>query len=242
MATSARTILIGDVHGCLDELEELRRTLSISGDDRVILVGDLVAKGPDSAGVIAWARAHRAESVLGNHDEVLLRYDEARREDRRADDAPEAVRKTARKLDDADWAWLQSLPLLIAIPDHHALAVHAGLVPGVPLAAQRREDMLTMRSIRADGTATKKLEDGVPWASLWTGPEHVYFGHDAVRGLQRHLHATGLDTGCVYGGRLTAFTLPDRELVSVKARRAYAEPGKTLAARQVIGQKKREGR
>ena len=73
-STSApRTLVVGDVHGCLDELRALRRRCRLTDDDRVVFVGDLVAKGPDSAGVIAWARERGAAAVLGNHDEHVLR-------------------------------------------------------------------------------------------------------------------------------------------------------------------------
>ena len=99
--------------------------------------------------------------------------------------------------------------------------LHAGAVPGVAFEKQTREHLTTMRSIGSDGQPTKKIE-GRPWAAVWPGPEKIVFGHDAIRGLQRHRFATGLDTGCVYGRRLTALLLPERRLVSVEARRAYA--------------------
>lgn len=228
---AARTLIVGDVHGCIDELDKLLDGLALGREDRLVMVGDLVAKGPDSVGVLRLLQELKAESVLGNHDAHLLRVQRARVAGEPAPDVSDAVKKVARKLDDEDWAWLEALPFTIAIPRHASLVVHGGLVPGVPIAQQKPDDMLNMRSIRPDGSASKRIEEGVPWGSTWPGPPHVYFGHDAVRGLQQHPFATGLDSGCVYGGRLTACVLPARELVSVKAKRTYAEPGKAIAAR-----------
>src|SRR6516164_5739583 len=68
-----RTVIVGDVHGCLDELLALVERCGDPGDTRYVMVGDLVAKGPDSKGVVAWARASNVEAVLGNHDAAVLR-------------------------------------------------------------------------------------------------------------------------------------------------------------------------
>ena len=228
---AARTVIVGDVHGCLDELERLLAAVALAPGDRLVMVGDLVAKGPESAGVVKLLRERGAESVLGNHDAHLLRHHRAHLAGEAVSDPGDAIKRVARKLADEDWAWLGALPYTIPIAAHGGIVVHAGLAPGVPLSKQRPDDMLTMRSIRDDGSTSKRIEDGAPWASVWPGPLHVYFGHDAVRGLQRHPFATGLDTACVYGGRLTACVLPGGELTSVKAKREYAEPGRAIAAR-----------
>jgi hypothetical protein len=222
MATEARrTVLVGDVHGCLDELEALLRVVGADPTaDDVILVGDLTAKGPDSRGVVQLCRERGLRAVLGNHDAKVLSLAEAARlEPHPASDTHQAV---ADSLTRADWDYLQALPLLLELPSQTAIVVHGGLLPGVALTAQPRKYLLNLRSLTPDGQPSTRVKDGVPWASRWTGPEHVIFGHDAVRGLQRHLHATGLDTGCVYGRRLTALVLPERKLVSVPAARSYA--------------------
>lgn len=219
-----RTILIGDLHGCLDELEDLLRACDASERDRVISVGDLVAKGPDSRGVVRRFRRAGWQAVLGNHDAHVLRWRAAKRAEARARGRLHHF-EVARSLDAADADWLAALPLWLELPASlgggvPVRVVHAGFVPGVPLAQQEREQLLNLRSLRADGAPSARVE-GTPWAAAWPGPEHVVFGHDALRGLQQHPRATGLDTGCVYGGRLTALVLPERRLVSVPARRAY---------------------
>jgi diadenosine tetraphosphatase ApaH/serine/threonine PP2A family protein phosphatase len=213
-----RTIVVGDVHGCFDELLALMARVGRAPEDRVVLVGDLCAKGPNSAGVVRWARESGVQAVLGNHDAHVLR---AVRGDTHVKPTHHAVAET---LAATDVAWLESRPLWLRFDGEDGLrylAVHGGLVPGIAIEQQTRDPLLNLRSITADGLPSKRI-DGAPWASLWHGPEHILFGHDAVRGLQQHPFATGLDTGCVYGRELTALLLPSRELVSVPALRAYA--------------------
>ena len=214
-----RTVLIGDVHGCLDELEALLRTCG-AADEEVVLVGDLVAKGPDSLGVLALCRERRLRAVLGNHDAAVLRV----RHPEEGRVVKGEHREIADAMSEADWGYLESLPLTLELVEHRVRVVHAGFMPGVPLEAQTRHDQLNLRSITAEGRPAYRAREGAPWASLWTGPEHVVFGHDALRGLQQHPFATGLDTGCVYGRELTALILPERRLVSVPARRVWSQP------------------
>jgi len=230
--TMDRTIVVGDVHGCLDELQALLKLCGWrAGSDRLVLAGDLVAKGPDSQGVLQLAReaGASAAAVLGNHDAHVLRIRDAARG---AVPPPAKVRphheRVAAELGPADWRYLESLPLFVRLgPEREGEAdtvvLHGGAVPGVAIEEQSRENLINMRSITSSGEPSKKIE-GKPWAAVWPGPERIVFGHDAVRGLQEHRFALGLDTGCVYGGRLTAVLLPERALVSVRARRAYAEP------------------
>lgn len=216
-SSAPRTLVVGDVHGCLDELRALVERAGITDDDRVVFVGDLVAKGPDSAGVIAWARERGAAAVLGNHDEHILRA-------RAGDPAAKLPHlEVANTLTNADIDWLAALPLWVRVdfPRKPHVVVHGGMVPGVPVEKQTREHLLTMRSITTDGRPSKRIE-GVPWGALWTGPEHAVFGHDAVRGLQQHAQATGLDSGCVYGRELSAWIAEEDRIVQVPARRAWS--------------------
>ncbi|MEP6654101.1 MAG: metallophosphoesterase [Myxococcales bacterium] len=220
-APPRRTLIIGDVHGCLDELKNLLKlSATDAAPDQIILVGDLVAKGPDSQGVILFARERGMRAVLGNHDAKVLTFAPGVTAAPRTQ-SPKQHEAVARTLTPDDWRYLQGLPLTLSLPEFNTVVVHGGLVFGVPFDQQPRDLVINMRSITPDGQPSKHVEAGVPWASVWPGPTHVVFGHDAVRGLQQHRFATGLDTGCVYGRRLTGLLLPDHRLISVPSRRPH---------------------
>jgi len=222
-----RLIIIGDVHGCCDELIELldQENVSVSDNDTcVIFVGDLINKGPKNAQVVKLARQLLSYSVRGNHDEVCLReWEMAQQNGGQLSDKFSWM----NQLSTEDINWLYCMPYTISVPSRNFIVVHAGLVPGRDIQDQGLEEMITMRNvIEKDGiyTATKSNNDGVCWASKWEGPIHVYFGHDARRLLQTHPFATGLDTGCVYGGHLTAIYPLSGKLVSVKCHDIYKSP------------------
>lgn len=214
----AKTVIVGDVHGCLDELRALLKKCAYAPSDNLMLVGDLVAKGPDSQGVLQFVRESGGSSVLGNHDAHVLLF-------RSGGKIKEHHRQVAQTLKEDDWRFLEALPLWRTLPAFNSIVVHAGLKAGVPLEEQSRDDVINMRSIDASGQPSKRVEGGMPWAASWPGPQRVIFGHDAIRGLQQYPHALGLDTGCVYGRQLTAVVLPENRLVSVDAARAYQKPG-----------------
>lgn len=218
-----RTILVGDVHGCPDELGDLLdRVRYAQGVDALLLVGDLVARGPDSGRAVRRAQDAGARAVRGNHDERVLRFWRVAREHGRKR-ALEQVKlgwhhkQAVEQLGDEEFAWLEALPCYLLLPLHNAVVVHAGLDPTLPVEHQEEEVLYTVRSIDAHGIPTRGLE-GEPWARVWKGPAQVVFGHDARRGLQLEGHATGLDTGCCYGRALTALVLEEGEPIPADTR------------------------
>jgi hypothetical protein len=106
-----------------------------------------------------------------------------------------------------DIDYLEQMPYTISLPQYESIIVHAGLVPQRSISDQIPGDMTLMRNIAVNksfggGNTYETFEhgkQGLAWAAVWPGPTHVYFGHDAKRGLQTELHATGLDSGCCYG-------------------------------------------
>ncbi len=205
-----RTVIVGDVHGCTGELQELLEHVRFAeGTDQLVLVGDLVVRGPDSTGVLALARQLRARPVLGNHERKLLA---ARKGEAGKALGPEHER-VARSLSDEDWRMLGEMPLWLDLPAHGARVVHAGVIPGLGVEAAPAEALLTMRTLKGRGRWSDEPDAGPLWGSLYEGPPHVVFGHNARAEPQLHAWATGLDTACVYGGRLTALVLDQDEPV-----------------------------
>lgn len=196
-------LFVGDVQGCVAELRDLLRVAGF--DDRrhrLALCGDLVNRGPDSAGVLRLARDLDALTVLGNHEVALL-------EGRRSATLDEVRAQLGAELD--EWlAWIQSRPLFIRGDGY--ILVHAGIAPGKRPEQCTREELTELRTV-----------DGRPWFDFWRGPETVIFGHWAQRGKVDLPVCKGLDTGCVYGGHLTGLWWPRLEWLSVPARRRYFE-------------------
>lgn len=227
-----RLVIVGDVHGCVQELRQLLVKIGfVLGRDSLVLVGDLVNKGPSSGEVLRLAQEHKALCVRGNHDDELLEawFQTGRYTGGLSNYTHDALHQVSW----SDIRWLQEQPLSLSFHWLSLVVVHAGLVPGVPLKRQGFKDLLWIRDLcRAeDGTwkgVQKPVQGSVAWAEVWEGPEHVIFGHDAKRKLQHRPFATGLDTGCCYGYELTALVVdPESEtrtLVQVPADRMYSEP------------------
>jgi hypothetical protein len=225
-----RTIVVGDVHGCRDELERLLDLVKYDEKDELFFLGDLLSRGPDPRGVLSIMRRAGARGVRGNHDDVLLKWRAAVQSGDSDAHLGKAKRKLAEELDSADWSVLESLELYIDLPDHELRLVHAGVVPGVPIEAQDEQSLLCMRYLGPRNEPIEKIgvprgeaveKDGIVlWGRRYTGPPHVVFGHNAQLEPQLHPWATGIDTGVVYGERLTAMVLEkDQRVPSVDDRR-----------------------
>jgi hypothetical protein len=220
---SGRTIVVGDIHGCFDELMALTEKLGLRPNDRVVSVGDLIVKGEKNLEVLdLFIEDERFSSVLGNHDRALRRY--WRGEGNALKESQEKVRAELAAGDEARYSnFIQSLPLMIDLGTH--VVVHAGVRPGVALDNQAIEDLTELRTLGEDRT----LREGVPWYERYDGEKVVLFGHWPAPSPRLGPQAIGLDTGCVYGYDLTAYIIETAEFVSVRARRVYEEPRRRVA-------------
>ncbi len=217
-----RLIAIGDIHGCHREFEELLGKLELEKHDRVVLLGDLVNRGPDSAKVIALARQHARLSLLGNHELRLLNY-------RKTGD-PTHLKKndydTLKQLSHHDWAYMSAMPLTYHDAGHRVVLVHAGFLPSPAWHRQPARIVTRIQVVAKDGTALKRSEDpSAPhWSEVWNGPPFVVYGHTPRTEVVRLKWSLGIDTSCVLGGSLTACILPEKRIVQVRAREKYYQP------------------
>jgi protein phosphatase len=239
--------IIGDVHGCFDETIELlgqlgyavakddgRYKLSHSGGRKVVFVGDLVDRGPNSPEVIRLVmdavEAGAAFCVAGNHDiklsralrgrDVKVTHGLAESLEQLKPETPE-FRKLA-----ADY--LDGLVSHYVFDAGRLVVAHAGL----------REEMHgrgsgAVRQFAMYGETTGETDEyGLPvrynWAADYRGKAMVVYGHTPVPEAEWINNTICLDTGCVFGGKLTALRYPERELVSVPAKRTYYEPVRPL--------------
>ncbi|MFO1452384.1 MAG: metallophosphoesterase [Opitutaceae bacterium] len=216
---NGRLIAIGDIHGCHTEFAELLERVEPTKDDQLVLLGDLVNRGPDSLKVIDLAKQHRAISLLGNHELRLLNY-------RRTKDASflkETDEETFARLRPDDWTYLEQMLLTYESAELQTVFVHGGFLPDEPWSKQPAQVVTRIQVIDKDGKPRKRAdcEDCPAWADLWSGPPFVVYGHTPRPEIYKLKWSVGIDTACVMGGHLTAYLLPERRFVQVKARRKY---------------------
>lgn len=216
---TGRLIAIGDIHGCHQEFAELLDRLKLEREDRLILLGDLVNRGPDSVKVLDLARAANALSLLGNHELRLLKY--RRTQDRKY--VKEHDLDTYEQLRPQDWAYLESMMLTFEEPELATVFVHGGFLPGQPWQKQPAEIVTRIQVVTPGGKPAKRADspDSPVWADLWNGPPFVIYGHTPRPEIYKLKWSVGIDTGCVMGGHLTACVLPEKQFIQVRARKAY---------------------
>ena len=234
--------IIGDIHGCYDELCELLAALGYREDTRegmrhpegrrVLFLGDLVDRGPKVVETVTLVRrmveAGQALCVPGNHDDKLRRYLAGRPvrisyglEDSIAQiEALPPAERTAWVRDTRDF--FEGMTSHYVLDGGALVVAHAGM-------KERYQGLATsrVRSFALYGETTGELDEyGLPvrgdWAADYHGKAAVVYGHTPISEPVWVNNTLNIDTGCVFGGRLTALRWPERTLMSVPAHRRYA--------------------
>ena len=242
--------IIGDVHGCFDELANLLRvlghgvdetsfTLQPSNGRKVVFVGDLVDRGPRIPQVLKLVMnavaSGAALCVPGNHDVKLMRKLRGRDVQithglaeslAQLDGEPEDFRKRVAE-------FIDDLVSHYVFDDGKLVVAHAGVKESM-----QGRGSGAVREFALYGETTGETDEfGLPvrfnWAAEYRGTATVVYGHTAVPEPEWFNRTINIDTGCVFGGALTALRYPEKELVSVPAAQTYTVPAKPFLAPEV---------
>lgn len=242
--------IIGDVHGCFDELVELLGCLgySVAEKDattyevappagrRAVFVGDLVDRGPGIPQVLrlvmSMAESGAALCVPGNHDLKLVRKLRGR-DVQMTHGLPDSINQLAAEPEEFRKKVAEFLDGLVShyvFDDGRLVVAHAGMKEEMQGRGSRR-----VRDFALFGETTGETDEfGLPvrlnWAAEYRGSAMVVYGHTPVAEPEWLNRTINIDTGCVFGGKLTALRYPEKELVQVKARRTYYEPARPFLA------------
>lgn len=248
--------IIGDVHGCLDELLGLmgqlgyrieRNTQSFSvippENRRLAFVGDLVDRGPSTPDVLrlvmGMVEAGQAVCVPGNHDVKLVRALKGRNVQlthglaesmQQLNEQPEEFRQAAAK-------FLDGLVSHYVFDDGKLVIAHAGMKESMQGRGSGK-----VREFALYGETTGETDEfGLPvrynWSADYRGKALVVYGHTPVAEPLWLNNTVNIDTGCVFGGKLTALRYPERETISVKAHATYYQSRKPFLSSEVIAER-----
>ena len=238
--------IIGDVHGCATELEALLATLGYARDEhdvwrhpsrrKVVFLGDLVDRGPRIPDVLrivmAMVEAGTALAVPGNHDLKLVKKLRGR-DVQITHGLAESLSQLEREpteLRERVAEFLDDLVSHYVLDGGRLVVAHAGMKEEMQGRGSGR-----VRDFALYGETTGETDEfGLPvrynWAAEYRGPAHVVYGHTPVPEPEWLNRTINIDTGCVFGGRLTALRWPEKELISVPAEATYAEPVRPFLA------------
>jgi protein phosphatase len=253
--------IIGDVHGCAGELRTLLTELGyeVRRDEAgravgarhpagrtTVFVGDLVDRGPDTPGVLRLVMGMVADGdalcVPGNHENKLVRALRGRNV-QLTHGLPESLDQLARETDEFR---KRAEEFMYGLVSHYVLdggrlvVAHAGLKEAYHGRASGRVRQFALYGDTTGETDEYGLPVRYPWARDYRGRATVVYGHTPVLEPAWENNTLCIDTGCVFGGRLTALRYPERELVSVPAERVWYEPVRPLAPSPTAGGGRRE--
>jgi serine/threonine protein phosphatase 1 len=216
MSRNGKIFIVGDVHGCLEMLKRLMDSIGWSPEtDRLIFLGDFIDRGTQSRGVIDYVievskLSERVECLMGNHERILLDFLDGKDTNTFFLNGGMATLNSYRTeqqryggflIPDEHLRFFRSLKLLIELDDYYV--VHAGFRPGVPIENQSTEDLLWIR-------------DSFIFSNHFFG-KRVIFGHTPFAQPLVMENKIGLDTGAVYGNKLTCLELPSWKFHFVEA-------------------------
>lgn len=199
-----RTLIIGDIHGCFDELSELISIFNPQYGDKIITVGDVIGKGPKPNECIELLIKLNAQVVMGNHE---FFFNERISQNK---PLPETY-----EIDSKYHSWIANLPVKIETDNY--IILHAGFYPPLGFEKTSVASMIAIRNVIAPD---KKI---VPWFDLYKGKKKIYFGHWAELGLEKGSNYMALDTGCVYGKQLTGYIIEEDKFIQVNAKKVYSK-------------------
>jgi serine/threonine protein phosphatase 1 len=197
--------VIGDIHGCLRPLQRLLTKIAPQPGDEVIFIGDYIDRGPESREVVDYllGLAYRCVFLLGNHEKMLLEYLDGKDGGIYLPNGGHATLQSYggdfANIPPAHLSFFHSLRPMYETPGY--LFVHAGVRPLVPLDKQELDDLVWIRQEF--------------FQFIGRFPKPVVFGHTPLRQVLLTPDRIGIDTGCVYGGKLTCVKLPSREVIQV---------------------------
>ena len=244
--------VIGDVHGCLAELETLLSQLGyvIARDAagrpagashpgrRAIFLGDLVDRGPDTPGVLrlvmGMVAAGDAFCVQGNHESKLVRALRGRNVQVTHGLAESLAQLAAEEagFQSTALAFLDGLISHYVLDSGRLVVAHAGLIEKYQGRTSGRVREFCLYGQTTGETDEYGLPVRYPWAQEYRGTATVLYGHTPVPAAEWVNNTMCLDTGCVFGGQLTALRYPEKEIVSVPAGRVYYEPARPFPANE----------